>query len=390
MSQQVFADRLGRSKSWIDKAERGVRRLDRFSVLREIADVLRIDVHLLMPEGQPLQQVGPLSLVNPAEIEAVQAALERYEQVGFWPAPDPPSLDEVRKSMRYAWTTFQHGRYPVLVRVVPKLLRDTLAAELVYRTPTERITETAHLRAQGYLITSAVLRKLGHHRLAWIAADRAMTIAGRTGDSLLTGLATSHFAQALIGLDRPRSALEIATVAAAALTPCGGAHPERLCVYGNLLLQATMAAAKLGDSQGVWGLLIAAGDAAHDLVDDHNYCWTAFGPTNVALHRSAAAVQLGDGGEAIRIHQRDVDPDLLAALPAERRANHQLTLAHAYTQTAAVDQAGDALLLGDRLSQAEIRCRPIAHTVMADLLHRTRGTPPAPVVQLAEQMGVGI
>src|SRR6188474_221472 len=40
MSQQLFADRLGKSKSWVDKVERGVRRLDRFSVIYEIADVL--------------------------------------------------------------------------------------------------------------------------------------------------------------------------------------------------------------------------------------------------------------------------------------------------------------------------------------------------------------
>ncbi|MFB9546127.1 helix-turn-helix domain-containing protein, partial [Micromonospora sagamiensis] len=39
MSQQVFADRLGRSKSWVDKIERGVRSLDRVSTLRDIAAV---------------------------------------------------------------------------------------------------------------------------------------------------------------------------------------------------------------------------------------------------------------------------------------------------------------------------------------------------------------
>ena len=33
MSQQVFADRLGKSKSWVDKVERGVRRLGKFSVV---------------------------------------------------------------------------------------------------------------------------------------------------------------------------------------------------------------------------------------------------------------------------------------------------------------------------------------------------------------------
>src|ERR1700754_4268451 len=55
MSQQVFADRLGKSKSWVDKVERGVRRLDKFSVVYEIADVLQLDVQLLMgkdPEGR--------------------------------------------------------------------------------------------------------------------------------------------------------------------------------------------------------------------------------------------------------------------------------------------------------------------------------------------------
>src|SRR3712207_4796517 len=48
MSQQVFAGRLGKSKSWVDKVERGVRRLDKFSVVYEIADVLQVDVQLLL------------------------------------------------------------------------------------------------------------------------------------------------------------------------------------------------------------------------------------------------------------------------------------------------------------------------------------------------------
>ena len=34
MSQQVFADRLGKSRSWVDKVERGVRRWQ-FLVLRD-------------------------------------------------------------------------------------------------------------------------------------------------------------------------------------------------------------------------------------------------------------------------------------------------------------------------------------------------------------------
>ncbi len=72
MSQQAFADRLGKSKSWVDKVERGVRRLDRYSVIRDIAEVLRLDPQMLLGPRQPPAPA-------PAEngIDAVRAALAR-------------------------------------------------------------------------------------------------------------------------------------------------------------------------------------------------------------------------------------------------------------------------------------------------------------------------
>jgi hypothetical protein len=48
------------------------------------------------------------------------------------------------------------------------------------------------------------------------------------------------------------------------------------------------------------------------------------------------------------------------------------------------------LLEGDRLAPAEIRCRPIAHEVLSDVLRRTRGMPTPAVIELAEHMGVGV
>ena len=48
MTQQMLADRLGKSKSWVDKVERGVRGLDRYSVVQEIAEVLRLDPAVLL------------------------------------------------------------------------------------------------------------------------------------------------------------------------------------------------------------------------------------------------------------------------------------------------------------------------------------------------------
>ncbi|HEY0002872.1 MAG TPA: helix-turn-helix domain-containing protein, partial [Actinoplanes sp.] len=74
MSQQVFADRLGKSKSWVDKVERGVRRLDKFSVVYEIADVLQVDVQLLLGkdvERRPETQ----NCIDQVEVEEIRAAL---------------------------------------------------------------------------------------------------------------------------------------------------------------------------------------------------------------------------------------------------------------------------------------------------------------------------
>jgi hypothetical protein len=74
----------------------------------------------------------------------------------------------------------------------------------------------------------------------------------------------------------------------------------------------------------------------------------------------------------------------------ERRAHHFLDIARGYSQVGDVEKASEMLLEGDRLAPAEIRCRPLAHEVISDVLRRTRGTPPAPIAELAEQMGVGV
>src|SRR5690349_24451321 len=80
MSQQVFADRLGKSKSWVDKVERGVRRLDKFSVVYEIADVLQLDVQLLLGKD-PERRPDTMNCVDQVEVEEIRAALERYDQI---------------------------------------------------------------------------------------------------------------------------------------------------------------------------------------------------------------------------------------------------------------------------------------------------------------------
>ncbi|WFE41624.1 helix-turn-helix domain-containing protein [Micromonospora sp. WMMD998] len=391
MSQQVFADRLGKSKSWVDKVERGVRRLDKFSVLYEIADILRIDVQLLHGKD-PERRTDALNCIDQVEVEEIRAALERYDSMSayFDAAPFPPPLADMRKAVNHAWLTYQYGRYGMLTRALPKLLRDAQAADAVYGGD-DQGREAAHLLAQVYQIASSVLRKLGECHLAWLAADRSTAVAQRADDPLLAGIATTRVCNALVAMGRPRPALEL-NVRIADRLASGGDHtddPKRLSVYGILLLQGAMAAARIGDSATVDDLLGGAAEAAVLLGGDHNHYWTSFGPTNVELHRAAAAVELGDGGRAVETHQQLNEHAFNALLP-ERRAHHLLDLARGYAQIGDVASAGEMLLQGDRLAPSEIRCRPIAHELMSDVLRRTRGAPPSPIAELAEHMGVGV
>ena len=237
-----------------------------------------------------------------------------------------------------------------------------------------------------------MLRKLGEHELSWLAADRSIAVSQRAGDQLLAGCATYRVASALLALGRARPALEVNVNIANRLAPGADDEtttPERLSVYGMLLLQGGMAAARIGDSSTVRDLMGGAEDAARSVGVDANHYWTSFGPTNVQLHRAAAAVELGEGRAAVDIHD-SLDPVGFTAMLPERRAHHFIDIARGLTQIGDIDRASEMLLEGDRLAPSEIRCRPIAHEVMSDVLRRTRGTPAPAVAELAEHMGVGV
>jgi transcriptional regulator with XRE-family HTH domain len=391
MSQQVFADRLGKSKSWVDKVERGVRRLDKFSVIHDIADVLQMDAQLLLgPELGPEAERRGGHGVSAADIAEIRAALERYDQVRvlFDAPPDPPDLTEVRKAIKHAWLTYQHAKGVSLVRTLPDLLRQAQAADAAYQGG-DGGAESAHLLGQAYQITSSTLRNLGQCELAWLAADRAVTVAQRSGDELLAGMATFRVSLALMALDRARPALELSLSVANRLAPPDGCDtgPKRHSVYGMLLLQGAMAAAKIGDSATTEDLLRAAEEAAKQLGADYNHYWSCFGPTNVLLHRVAAKVELGEGRYAVATHEQ-IGADGFAALVPERRVHYLLDLARGWAQVGDVNRAGEMLVAGDRLAPNELRYRPVVRDIIGEVLRQSNGHPPAAVTELAAQVGV--
>jgi transcriptional regulator with XRE-family HTH domain len=376
LTQAVFADRVGRSKSWVEKVERGERSAGRLSVLDDICEVLQIDLAALIGE-EPAR--GPQACLDDSEVERIRSALERYD---FDPdQKSAPDVGGLRRRLDHAWAAFEFADYQVMGAVLPGLLDDAQRAHAVLGSP-----ESGAVLAEVYQVIASTLRKLGEHALAWLAGDRGVAVAQHAGD--LSSVAATGFriANALLSMGRAGQALTLNLSLADRLEPECQAEPV-LALYGHILLQGAMAAAAAGDDRRAGELIAAAREAARFVAAGSNHHRLAFGPVNVALHEVAALVALGDNQRAVQVAD-GIDGAGLRMLRRERQAALMVDTARACSQAGDRDEALRRLLAAEQIAALEVRCRPLAQATIADLLHRSRQTPSFALAGLAERAGV--
>ncbi|WP_434742140.1 helix-turn-helix domain-containing protein [Micromonospora sp. SH-82] len=388
LSQQVFADRLGKSKSWVDKVERGVRRLDRWSVLREVAQALGVAPAVLLDDTAPTAPGrpgdGPPGSGHPGSdpsaadrvgdgrtsgVGLVRAALARYP--GLLPSGDDPPVDPGRYRIRiaHAEAGYDRAEYPSLLRLLPGLLDESHRREV-----------SADLRIRGYRLTAQVMVKLGDPELSWLAADRGLTLATTVDDPLLEAVAALPLGQALRSAGYPRAAFE-ATVAAAhqvtPLTPDPGTPAARSASVA-LLVQAALAAAEREDPS-----------TTLDLLDDATTLTEPEGPQRAAVDAAGvtAATAFGDHRTAVELHEILTARPGWRGLPIEHRAGYLLDVAGAYLAADDTPGAVRTLRAADRLAPPEVRVRPAGRAVLADVLDRVP-TPDPHLLALAEAAGL--
>jgi transcriptional regulator with XRE-family HTH domain len=378
MTQQLFADRIGFSKSWVEKVEAGTRSADRLSVIEQICEVLHIDLPVLI--GRELPRDTEQCLDN-VEIEALRAALERYDALTPAPGADPPALEPLRARVDYLWLAFEAADYEVVGRALPAVLHDSQRAHAAFRN-----ASSAGLLAEAYQITASTARKLGEFDLAWVAGDRGLAAAEESADPLLAATTAYRVANALLAMGRTDAAYALNVSHADRLEPGLDSTAAR-SVYGTMLLQAAIASARREDNRQARDLIRDAHEVADLVGPARNDFHTAFGPVNVAIHRVSALVELGEGGAAVEASSIVPQQDLVR-LPRERRANHLVDVARGYSQWGKREQALATLLDAEQLAPAEVRCRPMARATITDLVHRARGTTPPLLSELAARAGV--
>jgi transcriptional regulator with XRE-family HTH domain len=387
LSRQQFADRVGRSTSWVDKIESGERLLVRLPMLERVADALGIPVATLTEPDAPSASRSPL---DPLDVIALRTALQRvgaitglYGDSGDSEDESLPDPRRLRRQVEYLWTSFQNAHYSVIGGHLPRLLVEAQdAVQFADEDERQHARETLSL---AYQLTASTMWKLKESDLAWLAAERGFCLAELVGDPLLISDAARRVGHGLMATGHSDQALTLLRADMDRLAPgIGTADVEYLSVFGMLPLMASVVAAR-DNKSAMARECIAEGTAiAERLGADHNEHWTAFGPTNAAVHAVSALVDLGEFGEAIRIAD-GIDPSGFGFLPRERRATHLVDVARAEVGNGQLRASLARLREADRLASEEVRWRPLGRELIVQLRDRWPGKAPLELRTLAEQ-----
>jgi len=384
LSQVKLAGLLGRSESWLSQVERGVRSIDRISVLTEVAGVLNVPVTELTPDPLVQEPAGEHPTVR-----AVRLALSRQDVIALLfqrrrrPRGDRPELSELQARAERAWQLTHAARYEELGELLSSLIAD--CEEATRRLPGGERQAAFVVLAEVYQATSAAMSKLRDLETAWVAGERSVTAAERGEDPLLAAAGSFRIAHALLSSGRIPEALRTALSAAGPLEPhVPSGSPELVALWGALNQVGAVIATRAGEEETARECLRKAEEAAERLPSDRNDFHTEFSSTNVALHAVAIAVDLGDAGEALR---RAAGVDATKLSP-ERRARFLLDVARAYAQRRKASDTVRTLEEAEALTPEQIRSHPMVREMVRDLLRGERRTVNLALRALAQRIGV--
>ncbi len=289
---------------------------------------------------------------------------------------------------------YQLADYDAAAQLLPAVL--TCLRNRVDTGPDECLVGTLitrHARAAAYIAAAKLATKLGDVGLASVTADRAMTAAKESEHPALVAATTYQVACAFLLTNELAAAEQILTVGAeniasvAANPRLNCCQEEALSVRGSLLLLLAIIAARRGDPNTAQNVLREASQLAEQLSCDGNWLWTAFGPTNVAIHQLSVQSRLGNAKEAARVAEI-IDTDALPAVLRGRRSQVHLELSWA-----AAGQDDDALavlhlLEAERVAEKAVMRNASARRLLSILLARERRSVTPGLRGLASRAGL--
>ncbi|MEV0068856.1 MULTISPECIES: helix-turn-helix domain-containing protein [unclassified Amycolatopsis] len=375
LTKTVVAGLAGITPDYLYQIERGVK-MPTIPVLVQLAHVLDVEPGDLLNEIPPARR----KKVTGNAGDALQRALTRPAA----PA-DAPILDDLREDVVRAWHTWQTSphRYSELSAELPEMIAGARAA---VNSSDARDRRAAHRYAADlYGLVRTVTKRVGRGDLSLLAADRALREAEAADDPIRLAAARWNLGQVLLADGSVEGAEEEAVDARASLQPLiEHENVDALALSGSLLLLSAIAAVRSGNRWTARDRLREAVPLAQR-VGEHNACWTAFGPTNVAMFAVSIEVESGEAVEGLRLAET-IDHDRSPSV--ERRVAFLVDQAKGYTQRR--DYSGALLMLQAAEAEApeDIQYRPAVHGVLGTLTDRGRGSVARQAASLAKRAGL--
>ncbi len=383
MSQKVLADLVGRTEDWLNKIENNRIQLDRISVIQNLATQLDITLGDLLSEPS---LVDSTQSSGKPTVPALRETLLSYNQLMPFTRADSRSMQPIAQlegRLRAVWDAYQSTRFAYVSASLPALIADLDAASRS-SLPSESERATL-LLASAYHAAATVLTKVGEIDLAWVASQRGFDIAQQTDEPMTWLSLARSVAHVTMSTGRHKdAAILVGQIASHAGPAANNASPEYLSVYGTLFLTGAMAAARTEDRGLTNEYLAESAAVAARLGRDANYAWTAFGPTNVEIHKVSTAMELGDIETVLRIGpQIDATP-----LPTERQVRHSIELARANNARGRRDQALSIVLSAEARAPEQVRHQSLCRDLVVQWVRSSKTQPSSTLAGLASRMNL--
>jgi transcriptional regulator with XRE-family HTH domain len=366
LTQRDLAQRVQRSLSWVQKVETGARGVDRMSVLVMLADALTVE--LVELTGQPYRHASAALDSGHGAVPVLRNALQRSTLPTATPAREPRQLGEVERDLVEVERLRQAARFNALGERLAEIIED-LTGHVTTGDEEARLA-AERLMARAAHVARVTASLLGHHDLAALAILREVRAANSTADPVVIAAADWDVIGARLHLGDLDEALGYALDSVDRLAPHVQARHGTV-LLGALNLRAAIAAARNWDRDTAEDYLGRARELARGLDDDADLRQTAFGPRNVELHATEAALEFGDPRLAVARAERL--GQLLPELPSRERQAQGWTVSALSYGLARQDRAAlQALEQSTSIAREHVSNAPMARALVADLMERER------------------
>ncbi|WP_331719975.1 helix-turn-helix transcriptional regulator [Streptomyces sp. NBC_00147] len=372
LTQQELAATLRRTASWMSQVERGVQPVERMDVLQEIADALGVSVRQLRPDS-PLseapEEVAPAPEFQSNDLDEARQLISGHPAIGtiLGAVRSTPrlSLDDLSTAVDEMWELTHQGRFADVSARLTDLLPDL---EQSVRTVEESSRERAYLLlARTYQALAAAFVRQDEADAAWIAADRAIWAAERSGDPLHVCAGVFRMTQAFVRLrrlDQAEHAAQTSIRALEELDQRDELQAAGMSVLGSLYLAVAMVHARSQQRASARADIAKARSLAARLGEDRNDFNLEFGKTNVEVQAVSTAIELGDAGEAV-----DVGRAIQAQhLSLERQGRLLMDMGRAHAQRRHTGEALSCLLRAEELAPETVRAHVAARAAIRELV----------------------